>query len=79
MIREVLFLGISIEIRSELPGPYCESTTESALYGSSFFRLCCLNWFVMKIRPSWKSVSETMALAMPMPSARIAARAGGTR
>ena len=38
-----------------------------ALYGSSFFRLCCLNWFVMKIRPSWKSVSETMALAMPMP------------
>ena len=36
-------------------------------YGSSFFRLCCLNWFVMKIRPSWKSVSETMALAMPMP------------
>ena len=26
-----------------------------------------MNWFVMKIRPSWKSVSETMALAMPMP------------
>ena len=40
-------------------------------YGSSFFRLCCLNWFVMKIRPSWKSVSETMALAMPMPWPRI--------
>ena len=35
-------------------------------YGSSFFRLCCLNWFVMKIRPSWKSVSETME---PRPEA----------
>ena len=29
MIRKVLFLGISREVRSELP--YCESTTESAL------------------------------------------------
>ena len=36
-------------------------------YGSSFFRLCCLNWFVMKIRPSWKSVSETMALRTRRP------------
>ena len=27
MIRKVLFLGISREVRSELP--YCESTTES--------------------------------------------------
>ena len=33
-------------------------------YGSSFFRLCCLNWFVMKIRPSWKSVSETTQMKM---------------
>ena len=39
-------------------------------YGSSFFRLCCLNWFVMKIRPSWKSVSETMALAIHSPRTR---------
>ena len=38
-------------------------------YGSSFFRLCCLNWFVMKIRPSWKSVSETIDADEPRPEA----------
>ena len=63
---------------------YLEGVSATPIYFSLYVAgiqplvlLRSLNCRARNMRPSWKSVSETMALAMPMPWARAGGGPGG--